>query len=166
MRKRHKIGHIFGLVGDRWKHGHKSASILQAFLHRLSENTKQAITFCKNKTIHFFVNYFFLKFIFFFNSGRARVNRAGHKPVRARVNVVLGVCVAAGFHAGCVGRHRYEEARRVRTALDAARRHLEDNVKTVMQWRADLKLGHNANTSRRRWQHDTPHDTTCHVIII
>ena len=48
VRKWHKIGHTFtrerpkfGLVGDWWKHGHKSASILQAFLHQLSENTQK-----------------------------------------------------------------------------------------------------------------------------
>ena len=89
VRKRHKIGHTFmrerqkfGLVGDWWKHGHKSACILQAFFHRLSENTKTAITFCKNKTKLIF--YFLFFFIFFnLNSGRARVNRAGRKPVRA-----------------------------------------------------------------------------------
>ena len=39
-----RSGHNF--VGDRCKHGHKSASILQVFLHRLSENTKTAIAFC------------------------------------------------------------------------------------------------------------------------
>ena len=57
VHKRHKIGHTFmrerpkfGLVDDWWKHGHKSASVLQAFLHRLSENTKKAITFSKKKT--------------------------------------------------------------------------------------------------------------------
>ena len=56
-----------------------SASILQAFLQQLSENTKTAITFCKKKKINslFFCNYFF------FYSGRARVNRAGRKPLRA-----------------------------------------------------------------------------------
>ena len=54
------------------------ARILQAFLHRLSENTKTAITF------FFFKLMVFFKLIFFFlNSGRARVNRAGRKPVRA-----------------------------------------------------------------------------------
>ena len=48
----------------------------QAFLHRLSENTT-AITFCKWKTNIYVDNFFFL------NSGRARVNREGRKPVRA-----------------------------------------------------------------------------------
>ena len=79
VRKRHKIGH--SLEHERQKFGHnparerkavwaqfcgrlmktyKSASILQAFLHRLSENTKTAITFCKNKNNFFF--FFFFKF--------------------------------------------------------------------------------------------------------
>ena len=44
----------------------------QAFLHRLSENIA-AITFCKWGDFYFI----------FFNSGRALVNRAGRKPVRA-----------------------------------------------------------------------------------
>ena len=58
--------------------------VLWAFLHRLSENTKTAITFCKNKKY-----FFFFKLIFFvFNSGRARVNRAGRKPVRAGHSVL------------------------------------------------------------------------------
>ena len=39
----------------QWKHRHKSASILQAFLHRLSENTKTAITFCKKKKFFFVI---------------------------------------------------------------------------------------------------------------
>ena len=54
VRKRHKIGHTFtrerpkfGLVGDWRQHGHKSASILQAFLHQLSENTPKKKLFCK-----------------------------------------------------------------------------------------------------------------------
>ena len=55
--------------------GHKSASVLQAFLHWLSENTKTAITFCKNN--------FLFNYIFFLYSGRARINRAGRKSVRA-----------------------------------------------------------------------------------
>ena len=44
------------------------------FVHRLSENTKTGITFCKKKkNIFLFLN----------NSGRALYNRAGRKTVRA-----------------------------------------------------------------------------------
>ena len=55
-----------------WAIDENMGTNLQAFLHRLSENT---ITFCKTKKIIFF--------FFFFNSGRVRANRAGRKPVRA-----------------------------------------------------------------------------------
>ena len=65
------------LVGNWWKHGHKSASILQAFLHQLSGNTKTAIAFCKNKKL---INLIF--FFFIIRAGRC-VNRAGRKTVRA-----------------------------------------------------------------------------------
>ena len=54
---------------------------LQAFLHRLSENTKTAIIVCKykkKKIIEKLINNFF-----FNNSGRALDNRAGRKTVRA-----------------------------------------------------------------------------------
>ena len=53
---------------------------LQAFLHRLSENTKTEITFCKKKKNLFekLISFFF----FINNSGRALDNRAGRKTVR------------------------------------------------------------------------------------
>ena len=60
----------------------------QAFLHRLSENTT-AITFCKwgkKKVINLFVN---LKTKI--NSGRALVNRAGRKPVRAGCSALINM---------------------------------------------------------------------------
>ena len=53
----------------------------QAFLHRLSENTA-SITFCKWKKKQKNIKLIFL-FLFNNNSGRARVNRAERKPVRA-----------------------------------------------------------------------------------
>ena len=84
VRKRHKIGHTFtrerpkfGL--DWWKYGHKSASILQAFLHRLSENTKTAITFCRNKTI-----FFFFWYILLFGQGTCKSGRAQASTDRAQ----------------------------------------------------------------------------------
>ena len=52
-----------------WAIDENMGTNLQAFLHRLFENTKTAITFCKN-IFFFFLNNFF-------------VNRAGRKPVRA-----------------------------------------------------------------------------------
>ena len=60
-----------------WAIDENMGTNLQAFLHRLSENT---ITFCKNKKL---INFCFFNLIFFNNSGRARVNRAGRKPVGA-----------------------------------------------------------------------------------
>ena len=69
VRKRHKITFTrerpkFGLVSDWWKHGHKSASILQAFLHRLSENTKK-------KQLHFVK----IKQFFFIRAGRVHIGQ-------------------------------------------------------------------------------------------
>ena len=54
----------------------------QAFLHRLSENTS-AITFriCGKKNYNFC----------FLNSGRALVNRAGRKPVRAGRSALINM---------------------------------------------------------------------------
>ena len=66
-----------------WAIDENMGTNLQAFLHRLSENTKKAITFCKNKTFFFLFIYFFCLIFVLFNSGRARVNWAGRKPVRA-----------------------------------------------------------------------------------
>ena len=60
-------------VGNRSKREHKSASILQAFLHRLSENTKQQLHLVNKK----------IKTFFFFIRSRRCVNRAGRKPERA-----------------------------------------------------------------------------------
>ena len=40
---------VLWAIDENMGSGHKSESILHAFLHRLSENTKTAITFCKNK---------------------------------------------------------------------------------------------------------------------
>ena len=102
MRKRHNIGHSLerewpsrhtftrerpnffhetryghNFAGDRWKHGHKSASILQAFVHRLSANTKTGITLNCLKKIKTKIKQFF----FLIRAGRC-VNRAGRKPVR------------------------------------------------------------------------------------
>ena len=82
VRRRHKIGHSLEREWPKFGHnqarernavwaqfcGHKSASILQAFLHRLTENTKTAITFPKNKIICFsklifvLINFFFLNY--------------------------------------------------------------------------------------------------------
>ena len=60
-----RSGHNF--VGDRWN-GHKSASIVQCTVHRLSENTKTEIVLKKNNI---------------FNSGGCKRVRAGRKRVRA-----------------------------------------------------------------------------------
>ena len=49
--------------------------------------TQKSITFCKNKTIFFLLNYFFS----FLNSGRARVNRAGCKPARAGCSALINM---------------------------------------------------------------------------
>ena len=87
--KRHKIGHTFtrewpkfGLVDNWWKHGHKSASILQAFLHQLSENTKKAITFWKNKTKLIF--FLIIIIIFLFGQGACKLGRAQASTGRAQ----------------------------------------------------------------------------------
>ena len=61
----------------------------QAFLHRLSENTT-AIQFCKWKT-KIIKNVFFFGYNLFFNSGRALVNRAGRKPVRAGRSALINM---------------------------------------------------------------------------
>ena len=106
VHKRHKIGHSLEcdrpshtLTRERPKFGHnpvcernevwaqfcgrsmktwdKSASIFQAFLHRLSQNKKTAITFWKKNNNN-------KKLIFVcLNSGGRCVNRAGRKTVRA-----------------------------------------------------------------------------------
>ena len=74
-----RSGHDF--VGDRWKHGHKSASVLQAFLRRLSENTT-AITFCNWKTKDLNLKLFF--YFFLFGSALCKSGRAQARTGRVR----------------------------------------------------------------------------------
>ena len=77
--KRGLHGHNF--VGDTMKTWTQICKQLQAFLHRLSENTKTAITFCKKKNFFLIIN----------NSGRALDNRAGRKTVRAGRSALINM---------------------------------------------------------------------------